>query len=289
MAPFCGDPLWDVDLTWNTESPDLTECFQETALVYFPAAVLFLFLPLQALYIRRSRDRDIPWTPLNAARALLTLGLVVVAVVDFAYYIDQGKENATGKLAPPLTVVLNDRSICTFSFLAVNAVYYVSAIVRILMFATALAVSLLCKRHGIVAPGLLFYYWTAMLLCDALVFASAVSKGLGSGAPTPRVTAVVQFTLVATVWFLTCWADPKPRHLQLSGGRKRSLTHSKTHMKTAITEDISDMTPERYASTLSKLTFSWLDSLTLKGYKNILKTEDMYSLMIGNRQVCLLF
>ena len=60
-------------------------------------------------------------------------------------------------------------------------------------------------------------------------------------------------------------------------------------MKNAISEDISDMTPERYASTLSKLTFSWLDSLTLKGYKNILKTEDMYSLMIGNRQVCLFY
>ena len=50
-------------------------------------------------------------------------------------------------------------------------------------------------------------------------------------------------------------------------------------------EDIDSMTPERYASTLSKLTFSWLDALTLKGYKNILKTEDMYSLMIGNRSV----
>ena len=45
------------------------------------------------------------------------------------------------------------------------------------------------------------------------------------------------------------------------------------------------MTPERYASTLSKLTFSWLDALTLKGWKNILKTEDMYSLMISNRSV----
>ena len=110
--------------------------------------------------------------------------------------------------------------IAQFSYIssfAVNAVYYVSAVVRILMFATALAVSLLCKRHGIVAPGLLFYYWTAMLLCDALGFASAVSKGLGSGAPTPRLTAVVQFALVATVWFLTCWADPKPRHIELSG------------------------------------------------------------------------
>ena len=98
MASFCGDPLWDADLTWNTDSPDLTECFQETVLVYPPAAILLLFLPLQVLYIKRSRDRDVPWTWLNVARTLLTLGLVIVAVVDLAYYIDEGKKgSATGK------------------------------------------------------------------------------------------------------------------------------------------------------------------------------------------------
>ena len=173
-----------------------------------------------------------------------------------------------------------------------NAVYYVSAAVRILMFVTALAVSLLCKKHGIVAPGLLFYYWTAMLVCDAFSFASTVSKGLGSGVPTPRVTAVVQFAFVATVWFLTCWADPKPRHIELTGKQKLFVPCNITliirlpiNIHTFIVEDIGDMTPERYASTLSKLTFSWMDALTLKGWNNILKTEDMYSLMIGNRSV----
>ena len=100
MAPFCGDPFWDADLTWNTDSPDLTECFQETVLVYTPAAVLFLFLPLQAVYIQRSRDRGVPWTLLNVVRALLTIGLVIVAVVDLAYYADEDKKgSATGKFA----------------------------------------------------------------------------------------------------------------------------------------------------------------------------------------------
>ena len=99
MPPFCRDPFWDPDLTWNTDSPDLTECFQETALVYLPAAVLFLFLPLQLLYIKRSRDKDVPWTLLNAVRALLTIGLVIVAVVDLAYYVDADKQgNVTGRL-----------------------------------------------------------------------------------------------------------------------------------------------------------------------------------------------
>ena len=111
-----------------------------------------------------------------------------------------------------------------------NAVYYVSAAVRVLMFVTALAVSILCKKHGIVAPGLLFYYWTAMLLCDAFSFASAVSKGLGPGVPTPRVTAVVQFAFVATVWFLTCWADPKPRHIELTGKQKLFVAGNITHI-----------------------------------------------------------
>ena len=99
-----------------------------------------------------------------------------------------------------------------------NAVYYVSAAVRALMFAAALAVSLLCKRSGIVAPGLLFYYWSAALVCGVFSFASTVLKlQLGSGASTPRVTAVIQFALVAAVWFLTCWADPKPNYIELTG------------------------------------------------------------------------
>ena len=28
--PFCPDPLWDADLTWNTDSPDFTVCFHQT-------------------------------------------------------------------------------------------------------------------------------------------------------------------------------------------------------------------------------------------------------------------
>ena len=43
------------------------------------------------------------------------------------------------------------------------------------------------------------------------------------------------------------------------------------------------MTPERYASYLSKLLFSWLDPLTVRGWKNTLTNQDIYSLMITNR------
>ncbi len=29
---FCPDPLWDADLTWNTDDPDFTICFHQTVI-----------------------------------------------------------------------------------------------------------------------------------------------------------------------------------------------------------------------------------------------------------------
>ena len=45
--PFCPDPFWDADLTWNTERPSLTACFRQTALVYLPLAAAALLAPLE--------------------------------------------------------------------------------------------------------------------------------------------------------------------------------------------------------------------------------------------------
>ena len=45
--PFCPDPFWDPELTWNTERPSLTFCFRETALVYLPVAAAVVLAPLE--------------------------------------------------------------------------------------------------------------------------------------------------------------------------------------------------------------------------------------------------
>jgi hypothetical protein len=39
---LCRSELWDLSLTWNTESPDFTPCFHATVLVYIPALVLLI-------------------------------------------------------------------------------------------------------------------------------------------------------------------------------------------------------------------------------------------------------
>ena len=38
---FCNGPFWDANLTWNTDDPDLTECFRDTILVGIPCALFW--------------------------------------------------------------------------------------------------------------------------------------------------------------------------------------------------------------------------------------------------------
>ena len=86
---FCGDPLWDLNRTWYTNNPDFTTCFHETVLVYIPAVLYIVFLPLQIYEIRSSKDSDIPWAPRNALRTLLNAILIVLPIVDLGYEISQ--------------------------------------------------------------------------------------------------------------------------------------------------------------------------------------------------------
>ena len=81
--PFCLTPLWDIDLTWNTDNPDFTRyfrplfiqrlelenifhkgvstkdfpprCFHQTVLTYIPTATLLFSLPFQIYLSNSSR------------------------------------------------------------------------------------------------------------------------------------------------------------------------------------------------------------------------------------------
>ncbi len=100
--------------------------------------------------------------------------------------------------------------------LSVYSVHYVSAVLRILMFITALVLHLLCKKYGLVTSGLLFYFWTSEFTCQLFVFMSAVN-GERVASETTRNTAIAQFALVVPVWIFSCWADPKPKHIDMEG------------------------------------------------------------------------
>lgn len=72
----------DTNLTWYTNKPDLTECFQKTILVWVPCIFLWIFSTMEAYYLLNSKRRNIPCTWLFISKQVLTIGLIILCIID---------------------------------------------------------------------------------------------------------------------------------------------------------------------------------------------------------------
>lgn len=72
----------NVNITWYTENPDLTVCFQRTVLVWTPCAILWGFALLDLFYIKKAMNRNIPWGVLNVSKLMITGALILLTIVD---------------------------------------------------------------------------------------------------------------------------------------------------------------------------------------------------------------
>ncbi|XP_051488019.1 multidrug resistance-associated protein 1 isoform X7 [Apus apus] len=70
-----GELMWvktsnakDWNLTWHTESPDFTQCFQNTVLIWIPCIYLWICFPVYFLYLRRHDRGYIQMSNLNKAK-----------------------------------------------------------------------------------------------------------------------------------------------------------------------------------------------------------------------------
>ncbi|XP_052866594.1 multidrug resistance-associated protein 1 isoform X1 [Anopheles cruzii] len=133
MDDFCGSKFWDLNLTWYTNDPDLTPCFEQTALVWAPCAFLWVFSALELYYLRRSPNKDIPWSFVNLSKLAVTGLLIVLSIIDLANAI-----STDGVSAP---------------------VYYYTPAIKIATFVFAAILVLLNKRYGMRTSGLLFMFW----------------------------------------------------------------------------------------------------------------------------------
>uniref|UniRef100_A0A182QBD7 ABC-type glutathione-S-conjugate transporter n=1 Tax=Anopheles farauti TaxID=69004 RepID=A0A182QBD7_9DIPT len=140
MDDFCGSRFWDLNLTWYTDDPDLTPCFQQTVLVWVPCAFLWVFSFLELFYLRKSADKDVPWSFVNVSKLLLTGLLIVLTVVDLA------KAISTDGVSAPL--------------------YYYTPVIKIATFIFAGILVYLNKHYGMRTSGLLFLFWFLLAVCS---------------------------------------------------------------------------------------------------------------------------
>ena len=98
-------------------------------------------------------------------------------------------------------------------------VHLIAPIVRMGAYTLNLALYFYHMKWGVVTSGVTFVFWLLEAICGGLTFRSVIISGYGTGSDriTPFTNYLAQYPLVLALFFLSCWADPKPTHVDLDG------------------------------------------------------------------------
>ncbi|XP_072549871.1 multidrug resistance-associated protein 1 [Salminus brasiliensis] len=239
---FCSsdgsDPFWGWNRTWHTHSPDLTQCFQNTLLVWVPCVYLWLFAPFYFMYLK-SHDRGyICMTHLNKAKTVLGFLLWIICWADVFYSF---WERGRGVASAP--------------------VYLVSPT---MLGITMLLATLLIQYErikGVQSSGIMLNFWLVATLCATITFRSKILQAVKEP-DTVNVfrytTFYIYYALLLISLILSCLSDQPPLFSQ------------------AVKD--SNPCPEAGASFLSRISFWWITGMMVKGYRRPLEEKDLWSL-----------
>ncbi|KAL0267499.1 UNVERIFIED_CONTAM: hypothetical protein PYX00_009752 [Menopon gallinae] len=228
-------------LAWHTSEPDLTPCFERTALIWAPCAFLWLFTPLEIYYLKRSKTRNVPWNWYNITKLILIVILSVIQISDVGYalYVDNQ---------------LNED---------IYSVSYISPMVLLLTFCLSAVLLIYNRRNGMVTSGILFFFWLALLTCGTFQFRSEILKAMKDEYEDYSsnyffISYMIYYTSLFLEFILNCFADKAPLYSQYPV--------------------VKNPCPEQTASFLSRLTFSWFDKLAWLGFRKPLEATDLWSM-----------
>ncbi|CAL8118382.1 unnamed protein product [Orchesella dallaii] len=189
MDEFCGSKFWDNDLTWNTNNPDLTPCFEKTILVWFPCGFLWLASILDVFYSFENRSRQIPKSPLNVTKFIITLLLIVLELLMLkdAIFPTADRYIYPVELASPAI------KIATY-------IYYLILLTYSL-------------RKGVQSSGVQFVFWFLLAICQAIRFRTVIENRLSEPIDVLQyVLEVIYFPLTLGMVLINAWADVRPKY-----------------------------------------------------------------------------
>ncbi|OQV17409.1 Multidrug resistance-associated protein 1 [Hypsibius exemplaris] len=187
-AGFCRDNFWDSAITWNTNNPDFTECFQQSALVWVPCMFLWLLLPYQAFGGLRSRLKIRKWSWVSVAKTTLSLLLVILAVAEVSYVAHQWNTLGTSSL-PDVDLVAPLVKAATFGL---SAVYIY-----------------LDRRNAEPSSAVLFFFWLLTTISAIVTFRSKIESAQKYGINDPFRFAIhmIYFPAICAQFILSFVAD----------------------------------------------------------------------------------
>ncbi|XP_019222145.1 canalicular multispecific organic anion transporter 1 isoform X2 [Oreochromis niloticus] len=240
LEEYCGSTFWNVSYLKRPD-PDLPLCVEQTVLVWIPLCFLWLCAPWHLLALCQSANVNTqPLSKLYICKQLVVSLLFLTAIAHLG--VTLGEDFGPN----------SDQS-------SINAgVYYANPV----LFAVTWILVLLCheglRREGAIDSASLFLFWLLLVVCDIFPFQTLLREALrlGEVPDVPRFSLFyISFGLELIALVLSTVADIPPE-----------------------AKDLIKKNPEAGAPFLSRITFNWLNSMVLKGYKQPLVQEDMWDL-----------
>uniref|UniRef100_A0A673CC25 ABC-type glutathione-S-conjugate transporter n=1 Tax=Sphaeramia orbicularis TaxID=375764 RepID=A0A673CC25_9TELE len=141
QCDFCGPHDWN--RTWYTANPDLTQCFQNTVLVWVPCIYLWLLAPFYCLHLYCHDHGRIRMSCLCTAKMVLGFMLASFGFVEFFY-------------------ILLERS----QEIQQHMVFLLSPIIRSMTVILALCIIQLERIRGCRSSVFLFLFWVLAVVCS---------------------------------------------------------------------------------------------------------------------------
>ncbi|KAJ3614828.1 hypothetical protein NHX12_018398 [Muraenolepis orangiensis] len=194
MDTFCKlsglDPLWDWNRTWYTANPDLTQCFQNTVLVWVPCVYLWLLAPFYCLHLYCHDNGRIRISCLCTTKMVLGFLLASFGLVEFFY-------------------ILLERS----QEIQQHMVFLLSPIIRSMTVILALFIIQLERLRGCRSSVFLFLFWVLAVVCSLVPLRAKIQLAVDEGIASDIVRYLAffsYFTLQLAQLFLCCFADQRP-------------------------------------------------------------------------------
>ncbi|KAJ8673709.1 hypothetical protein QAD02_004971 [Eretmocerus hayati] len=189
MYQFCGSEFWNTNLTWNTEDPDLTECFQKTVLIWTPCIFLWAFSSFEAYYLLKSKKRNIPLTWLFIVKFILTAFLILLSAVDLGKSIYDSQ-----------------------SAIIVYKVDFYTPLVKIFTFVLALVLLFYNSKFGMRTSGLLWQFWLLLSLCGVVQYRSLLRKNYSDSESSYQfVSYMIYYPVILVMFLLNFFVDAEPK------------------------------------------------------------------------------
>uniref|UniRef100_A0A8C4EG28 Multidrug resistance-associated protein 1 n=1 Tax=Dicentrarchus labrax TaxID=13489 RepID=A0A8C4EG28_DICLA len=177
----------DWNRTWYTANPDLTQCFQNTVLVWLPCLYLWMCAPLYLLYLRGHDRGYICMSHLNKAKTAVGLLLWIICWADVFYSF---WERSHGSRVPAPVYLVSPTLLGLTMLLATMLIQYE-------------------RMKGVQSSGVMLIYWLLALLCATVTFRSKILGKLFDD-PQEYTTFYIYYALLLVALFLSCLTDQPP-------------------------------------------------------------------------------